>query len=952
MLKSLFSPKWQHPDVSTRKHAITTLDPHKPKQLKALQAVILEDAQAELRQLAITRIESIELLEQLNDQLREEDKPALEQHWGKLLAAQNQPLPDALPEAVLCSAINEAEPAVALAWLPTLSAAQPLLQIALHHPHTQVRQAATEQISDDALVRQLQKNSNDKHVIRLCKSRLQTLATQKQQRQQTEQAIEQLSQQLQHHSNKTLDALYRAKFSTLQQQWSTLSAQASSQIKTTVENLLAQCQQRIDEQQAQLEELELRTQAAVDQKNACDDLEQILNDLQNHWSDRLSASVSGVISVQQNRWQQSSSLHQPSDDLNTLFQRHLAVLQQLHEAVKTCEQTDIQPLPFIDDEQTAESEDTQAPVHIDHLLEQLQRTQQTLKEINWPASIANSPTVDALVQRRQTLQTKISEHKKLEQQHIQAIKKLKGKLNHLLRQGKLRPANYTWQQIEQHLQPLPSKEQASWQQSLTQQKEELARLQDWAGFATGDKKQQLCEQMEALASTDLAPKQKLEEIKTLQLQWRQLSGFNSTEKSDDENQDNIDLLWQRFQTAGDIAFKPCQDFFAARDELKQFNLEHKESLCEQLQDFVEHTDWQNPNWKHINQILQTARKEWQHYEPIANQEKQATQVINRYQKLTADINGRLKQEKQRNLEQREHLLQQAKDLSAQDDIRQAMDTAKQLQQQWKTLGFTFHKPGQALWEQFREACNQVFQQADEQRNEQRHAVKQTIADAKAIISQIEALCRQPDEDMRETQAKHQKLQDDFDQLAEIPANQHRDLSKHITAANKQFRQHKAGLKLRQRLSSLERLREFSILCSAQEAATQPATAQMESLWEQLAEQRTAQLEKRYQALGSSPSDQAQTDNQQQLELFAIQMEILADSATPEAYRQQRMDYQLQQLSKNARGSKPQEQRFDEFVELEKQWHQIGFTEVKSREQLELRRQHCGAALLKQLTGLS
>ena len=109
MLKSLLSPKWQHPDVSTRKHAITNLDPHKPKQLKALQTVILEDAQAELRQLAITRIESIELLEQLNNQLREEDKPALEQRWGKLLAAQNQPLPDALPEAVLCSAINEAE---------------------------------------------------------------------------------------------------------------------------------------------------------------------------------------------------------------------------------------------------------------------------------------------------------------------------------------------------------------------------------------------------------------------------------------------------------------------------------------------------------------------------------------------------------------------------------------------------------------------------------------------------------------------------------------------------------------------------------------------------------------------------------------------------------------------------------------------------------------------------
>ena len=101
----------------------------------------------------------------------------------------------------------------------------------------------------------------------------------------------------------------------------------------------------------------------------------------------------------------------------------------------------------------------------------------------------------------------------------------------------------------------------------------IAELKDWQGFVAAPKREALCEQMEVLAAdTLMLPQVKADKIQALQQEWREL-GSAAANKT----------LWDKFKQAADLAYEPCKVWFAAQNEVRNYNQTQKAVICSELE---------------------------------------------------------------------------------------------------------------------------------------------------------------------------------------------------------------------------------------------------------------------------------------------------------------------------------------------------------------------------------
>lgn len=196
----------------------------------------------------------------------------------------------------------------------------------------------------------------------------------------------------------------------------------------------------------------------------------------------------------------------------------------------------------------------------------------------------------------------------------------------------------------------------------------------------------------------MEPEAKAERIKELQNEWRALGGSSDR------------TLWTRFKTASDRAFEPCKAYFEAKTDLKQANLDKRQAICQQLQTFLDNADWNSIDWKGVERIHQTARQEWKEAWPVDFRENRPLQK--RFDALLRALEKPLDEERARNEAQKRAIVERARALIDHEPLQEAMNEAKSLQAEWKSIGITRHREDRKLWQAFRQACDQIFARRD------------------------------------------------------------------------------------------------------------------------------------------------------------------------------------------------------------------------------------------------
>ena len=265
---------------------------------------------------------------------------------------------------------------------------------------------------------------------------------------------------------------------------------------------------------------------------------------------------------------------------------------------------------------------------------------------------------------------------------------------------------------------------------------ELRDFADWQRWANLGVQEELCQEMEALASPpEGAPETTDAEVTRaftdLMKRWREAS---------DVPQEKGQALWERFKKAHDLVYPRCEPFFVAQRQEREQSLTRRVALVEEAERLSESTDWLK-----TAQRLTALQAEWKTLGPAPRKEQQALwgrlrQACSHFfTRRKADLSGR-KQEWSANYEKKEALCVRVEALLEAEDLKAAIEEVKQIQREWKTIGPVRRNRSDAIWQRFRQACDGVFDRLNEGA---RRVAAERIEVREALCAELEVLVPPP-----------------------------------------------------------------------------------------------------------------------------------------------------------------------------------------------------------------
>ncbi len=449
----------------------------------------------------------------------------------------------------------------------------------------------------------------------------------------------------------------------------------------------------------------------------------------------------------------------------------------------------------------------------------------------------------------------------------------------------------------------------------------LADLKDWKNFTVAPKRQELMEEMESLVDASLDPPVLAERIKSLQEDWRTLSKGAG---------ENLEADWQRFQEAAQKAYQPCREYFEAQAAQRQENLQRRAALFDRLAAFEAGHNWEQPDWRTVVLALRESKQEWRQYSAVDRAAGKALQQ--KFDALTASLQGRLDAEYARNVTAKQGLVERAERLVSAEDSRQAIDDIKALQQQWKAVGLVPRAEDQKLWETFRQHCDAVFHRRQQESNEYTATLEANKSRAVALCEELERIAASTGSELLLGDGKIADLRVAFEAVGEFPRSEARGLNARFERALESCER----AVVRQKANDAER--SWSDLFDAANqvrayrlAVTRSADASERDALRQVVESHFAGVAQwpkgGLETLRKELASQDGADvaaNEKALRLLCIRAEIVTDTPTPAEDQSLRREYQVQRLIANmGQGASADEAQLDAMA-LE--WVRVGPTE--------------------------
>lgn len=505
----------------------------------------------------------------------------------------------------------------------------------------------------------------------------------------------------------------------------------------------------------------------------------------------------------------------------------------------------------------------------------------------------NAEFTQTLPQIVESLQHQLNTHQEEQKKLRQSIHKQFGALHGAINSKKWGPAKSIHERLTRKISRLEAKQRKPQQEKLEQLSERLRELGDWKEFATRHKLEELCAQMENIPQLGLNPRDQADRIKQLQNSWK-LMGASPAQHD----------LWPRFKTAADTAFAPCAEFFAKQRERKDATLQQREQICDMLQEYLEKSDWQNPDWRKVEKTLHTARRTWRNVRIFDRKKARAQEQ--RFNELMDALYEKLNPIYAASVAEKRDLIDKIKELGEGDINQHCMNQVKRLQAVWKRGGIIRHKDDQLLWKEFNEACSAIYNTHRQHQREQYQSSIEHVTRARAIIGALRNAAKQnraPDD------KEIQQLHDEFQSLPEFPEKDARYLLRDFTRANDALDNLRQRTSNSSRAAELQRLQRQAALCEQLESlAGSPvadAAVEIEELmtqwedgdtnddpqWRKAMNLRRDSILALLQA-GATPDYEK---NEVDRRLLCIEVEILRDRETPDSDKPLRMQHQLKQL---------------------------------------------------------
>ncbi|CCQ12199.1 hypothetical protein PALB_31000 [Pseudoalteromonas luteoviolacea B = ATCC 29581] len=778
IFKHLFTPKWKHPKTQIRAQALEKLDVAKDQHILATMAK--EDVAPELRRQALGKLNNIGL-------------------WWHAFKQDNA-LKEVAEQQILSNVIHDVDTQhteIKAEYIDKFAAKKVLEKLALSDKNLDVRVKLLRRLADKVLIEKAFKEASEelqmlllplveqyavqKQVIKAAKEQPKlVLESQIEALRFAQEMPEKVSQEVKLVLAKLNYLREKFDYEQLMKDVATLTADWQQiELKWLPETELAAVKQKFDvlseklnNHIAKLKVQFVEEQQRLDAEQAKAELEQ---ECEAHFK-RVMKLASNTVDLAD-----ETVIHNVQSDLRSLLDKlKLAEIRENKKAEMVGELNkmadELQQFPRISSQiQTVRSllkalDAVVVPESIDMLDVQVNEFDKIAYQIKselrvLPKSFAGELSAEFTTRKRQ-FEEAIKPHVEAQNELLRTAKKKAFDTKRLIQNGRFNVAFGVFKGFIHAFELLTPTYQGSLETIKSELDAQLADLEDWQKYATAPKREEILSDVEALlGDSDLDPAKRATRVKQLRQRWSECGPLLS---------DEMKTQAEQFEHAIEKAFEPCREFFAKQEQLRSEFAEQRKDLILQIQQLAV-TAQSEGCLKTLESDLNRLKSQW----------KNAGKVdVDTYQKLNNKFKAEqdkvwavIKAHYSRNAQAKSELLEAAKAQSEHDNIQQACENLKQIQQQWQHIGFAGAKQEHKLWQAFRAINDSVFanRQAlfDEKKREQaqqnqvlaeqfnllkdQFEVAATDAEFKALRASTEALTVH-----REIKTQVKTLLDDID----------------------------------------------------------------------------------------------------------------------------------------------------------------------------------------------
>jgi len=293
-----------------------------------------------------------------------------------------------------------------------------------------------------------------------------------------------------------------------------------------------------------------------------------------------------------------------------------------------------------------------------------------------------------------------NKQKELFFQHKKKLQDIK----RLLNIGKYKVCFGLFKGVKETVSLLSTQQTQQLQRDFDQVEQRMAELTDWENYIATPRKQGLLKAIQALVVEPLDnPNEQAAKVKEFRNTWNTLGHA-------DEAVDKV--LNENFNELCEQAFAPCRLFFAEQDKLRENHLNQRKNILLNAEQLVAalkvNITNQTVDFKQCDNQLNQIQQQWASAGEVDRDHYKRLQQ--EFRQVIKPMKDAISQFHEDNVEQKNSLIKQAEVLLDNDDVYTAVESAKKLQQAWRSVGFAGNPQENILWQKFRQINDTLFAQ--------------------------------------------------------------------------------------------------------------------------------------------------------------------------------------------------------------------------------------------------
>ena len=323
---------------------------------------------------------------------------------------------------------------------------------------------------------------------------------------------------------------------------------------------------------------------------------------------------------------------------------------------------------------------------------------------------------------------------KEQDKQLNVVRKKLADVKRLISQGKYHAAFGVFNKANQGYQLLSLSQQNKVTRDYNSAQEKIAELSDWEHYIATPRKQKLLEKINELVEQPLDnPNEQAAKVK----EFRQL--WNSLGHADDDVEKSLN---NEFNLASEKAFAPCRLYFAEQEKLREQHLTTRNQLLMDAKHLSEKVDDDQISMKLLEGELNKLHQKWRDAGEVDREKYKS--LNQEFSLLLKPVKGKVTRFHRDNYQRKEQLIEQAEQASQLEDVKQAVNHVKNLQNQWKTVGYCSKNAEHSLWKKFRAINDTVFAKRKAHFDETQANKNQLVSTFSAQLETIANVLTQPD----------------------------------------------------------------------------------------------------------------------------------------------------------------------------------------------------------------